>query len=146
MGFSPRDGQWTKLWAAYPPGSFLYDHWIPALLAAAVLAIAAASVLYSAIMSDNILARMIRAVCTNVVWRWRFHVKAAGLGYGAAQVVLLCSEKVAQEKFVEGYVVGWIASVLVVWCLDAVSDALRRPSTFTPRRTVILLGSLFGSF
>ena len=133
-------GMWRQLWLDNPAGSFLYDHWVAAMLAGFVIAISSCSLLYSLLQSDLGIARLIRRVFKAT----KFWLKAIVVGYLAASVTMSGLEDYwLQSEYVVGYCVVWVGMVLGVAALDAISDALGRPSTFTQSRVILLFASMF---
>eukprot|EP01047_Picozoa_sp_COSAG01_P014493 COSAG01_NODE_707_length_14133_cov_34.324093_7_plen_1413_part_00 len=131
----------------HPPGSFLHDHWVASLLAAIVLSISLASVMYSLAHSRFLVARLLRRLAAALwrpIWAARHHLRACVLA-GLALLVLEEATAVWQTErhFGWAYLLGYGAAVLSIAMLDAVSDAMGRPSTFTPERVRILLASVF---
>ena len=133
-------GMWRQLWLDNPAGSFLYDHWVAAMLSGFVIAISSCSLLYSLLQSDLGIARLIRRVFKAT----KFWLKAIVVGYLSASVTMSGLEDYwLQSEYVVGYCVVWVGMVLGVAALDAISDALGRPSTFTQSRVILLFASMF---
>eukprot|EP01043_Picozoa_sp_COSAG02_P017823 COSAG02_NODE_817_length_16825_cov_49.127646_14_plen_1048_part_00 len=131
---------WQQVWVNHPAGTFWYDHWIATVLATCVIAISCCSLFYSFLQTEIGIARLVR----RTLWAIRYWLKAIIFGSLASLVVRVgVQEYWLQSEYVLGYCMLWLGSVLGVATLDAFSDALGRPSTFTNDRVLILFASIF---